>query len=193
MNNCKNLSWEEIGKRFAQTEQLIKENAQQLKEMSKESRQEWAITRQELDRIARQVGGISHSNGEIAESYFYNAFKANKMFANEKFDKVKRNLAYKKDDIEAEFDIVLFNGKSAAIIEVKYNAKHGNVRAKELVRKVAIFKILYPEYKDYSIYLGVAAMSFRKGLEAKLHNVGIATVRQIGRKMVVFDQDIKAF
>ena len=232
MKKNQNLTWDEINNRFAQTEQLIKEEMQLIKESRKEREEErkereeerkerekerkerekerkerekerkeerkeinqrWDLTRQELDRIAQQVGGISHSNGEMAETYFYNAFKANKTFANEKFDRVKRNLAYKKEDIEAEFDIVLFNGKSAAIIEVKYNAKHGNVRAKELIARVEIFKILYPEYKDYNIYLGVAAMSFRKGLETKLHNAGIATVRQIGRKMVVYDQDVRAF
>jgi hypothetical protein len=52
---------------------------------------------------------------------------------------------------------------------------------------------LSPNYKNHNIYLGVAAMSFRKGLEEKLHKAGIATIRQIGKKMVVFDQDVKAF
>jgi len=36
-------------------------------------------------------------------------------------------------------------------------------------------------------------MSFRKGLEEKLHRSGIATIRQIGKKMVWFDKDVKAF
>ena len=157
-----------LTKKFAETEKMIKE-------------------------LSRNIGGISNSNGEMAESYFYNAFRADKTFANEKFDRVKRNLSYKKEDIEAEFDLVLFNGKSAALIEIKYNAKPDNISVKKLISRVEVFKILYPEYKDHKIYLGVAAMSFRAGLEAKLHKAGIATIRQIGKKMVRFDKDVKAF
>ena len=157
-----------LTKKFAETEKMIKE-------------------------LSRNIGGISNSNGEMAESYFYNAFRADKTFANEKFDRVKRNLSYKKEDIEAEFDLVLFNGKSAALIEIKYNAKPDNISVKKLISRVEVFKILYPEYKDHKIYLGVAAMSFKKGLEAELHQAGIATIKQIGKKMVRFDKDVKAF
>jgi len=139
------------------------------------------------------LGGISNSNGEMAEDYFYSAFRADKTFANEKFDKVKRNQAYKKNDVEAEFDLILFNGKSAALIEVKYNAKPDNISVEKIISRVAVFKILYPEYQNHKIYLGVAAMSFKKGLEERLHKAGIATIRQIGKKMVRFDKDVKAF
>jgi len=88
---------------------------------------------------------------------------------------------------------VLFNGKSAAIIEVKYNAKPDNISVEKLISCVETFKTLCPKYKEHKIYLGVAAMSFRKGLEEKLHKSGIATIRQIGKKMVRFDKDVKAF
>jgi len=52
---------------------------------------------------------------------------------------------------------------------------------------------LCPEYKNHKIYLGVAAMSFKAGLETELHNAGIATIKQVGEKMVVCDKDVKVF
>jgi hypothetical protein len=64
-------------------------------------------SRQELKQLHRYLGGIAHSNGEMAEEYFYNAFKADKTFANEKFYEIERNLAFKSNEKKAEFDIVL--------------------------------------------------------------------------------------
>ena len=139
------------------------------------------------------MGGIGNSNGEMAEEYFYNAFKADKFFANERYYKVRRNQIYRKEEIEAEFDLVLLNGKSAALIEVKYNAKPDNISVEKIISKIKYFKILYPECEKFKIYLGVAAMSFKKGLEAELHQAGIATIRPVGKKVVKFDKDVKVF
>jgi hypothetical protein len=176
------------------------EYEQQRKEEEKkraEERAEYEQQRKEEEKarknLEREIGGISNSNGDIAEEYFFNAFKRNKTFVNENFDHIDRNRSRTNGEIEAEFDILLFNGKSAAIIEVKYNAKPDNVRVKDTISKVDIFKILYPDFKNHKIYLGVAAFSFRKGLEERLHRAGIATIRQVGKKTVVYDKEVKAF
>ena len=182
MNNYSDLSWDELKTMFAETDKKWQEAAAKSKEVD-----------ERLDRLGRYIGGISHANGEMAEDYFYSAFRADKIFANEKFDKVERNLAFKRDDKKAEFDLVLFNGKSVALIEVKYNAKPDNISIEKIISRVEIFKMLFPEYKNYNIYLGVAAMSFKSGLETELHNSGIATIKQVGEKMVVCDKDIKVF
>jgi len=183
----------ENDKRAAENDRRAAESKQKFDEMIAEDKIRRRERDRQLDKLGRFLGGIANSNGEMAESYFYNAFRADKTFANEKFDKVKRNQAYRKNDIEAEFDLILFNGKSAALIEVKYNAKPENISIEKIISRVEVFKILYPEYKNHRIYLGVAAMSFKKGLETELHQAGIATIKQIGKKMVVFDKDVKIF
>jgi hypothetical protein len=184
MNDYQNLTWEEIGKRFAETEQLIKENAIQMK-----------ASEERLDRLGKYLGGVSNSNEDMAEEYFYNTLRRDKTFVNEKFDKISRNLTYRgeDDDLEMECDIFLFNGKSAAMIEVKYNAKPDNVNINELDARVKKFKTLYPEYKNHNIYLGIAAMSFKKGFAKRLHSAGIATIRPVGNKIVVYDKEVKVF
>ena len=151
------------------------------------------IIDERLDKLGRYIGGISHSNGEFAEEYFYNAFKRNMTFVDENFDKIKKNLSYNNGTLEAEFDLVLFNGKSAALIEVKYNAKPDNIDIATIISRVEVFRILFPEYAHYNIYLGVAAMSFKKGFAWRLHRAGIATIRPIGKKMVVYDKEVKVF
>jgi hypothetical protein len=182
MNKKQKLTWYDIEVLRAETDQQFKETKREIQE-----------THQEIKKLGRYIGGNSHSNGEMAEEYFYNAIRVDKAFANEKFDKVRKNLAYNNGDRKAEFDLVLFNGKSAALIEVKYNAKPDNISINKIISRVEIFKILFPEYENYNIYLGVAAMSFKEGLEEELHQAGIATIKQVGKKMVVYDKDIKVF
>jgi len=204
MENYQNLSWDDIKAMSAETYKIVQEYVQQSKESDQKLKKQFAETDQKLKKmfaetdrqikaVNKQIGGIGNSNGEMAEEYFYNAFKADKFFANERFNKVRRNQIYRKEEIKAEFDLVLLNGKSAALIEVKYNAKPENISIEKIIEKIKYFKILYPECERFKVYLGVAAMSFKEGLEAELHQAGIATIRPVGKKMVKFDKDVKVF
>ena len=210
----------ETGRRLKETEQLInkyaEENARSWQQMEKErqAREEERKKREEerkkreeeraeedkklqetLQRVSDVVEGIGHNNGAMAEEFFYNTFERDKTFLNEKFDEIKRNLVYKGQDgkHKAEYDIFLFNGTSAAIIEVKYSAKAKNVNIARLISRVEGFKISFPEYKNHKIYLGVAAMSFNKRLLWRLHRAGIASIHSLGDRMVVYDETVKTF
>jgi hypothetical protein len=171
-------------------ERLRKESNENFERQMKESREDFDRRMKELHKL---IGGIGNSNGEMAEEYFYNIFKRDKTFVNEKYDRMHRNFVRTDGIIEAEFDIVLINGSSAAIIEIKYNAKPDNIDIDELIDRAGMFKILFPECKHHKIYLGVAAMAFKNGLAQKLRKAGIATVHHIGKKMVVYDKEVKAF
>jgi len=179
-----------LTEQLAETRQILRKQNAETRQILREQNAE---TNKKIKELSKNFGGIGNSNGEMAEEYFYSAFKADKFFANERFYKVRRNQIFRKEEIKAEFDIVLLNGKSAALIEVKYNAKPDNVSIEKIISKIKYFKILYPECEKFNIYLGVAAMSFNEGLEAELHQAGIATIRPVGKKMVKFDKDVKVF
>jgi hypothetical protein len=170
-----------LTEKFAETDRQMKETDRRMKE-----------TDRQMKKLQQLVGGIGNNNGDVAEEYFFNAFKKNKTFVNQTFEKVLRNKWIDTDDWRAEFDLLLLNGKSAVIIEVKYKADY-NIKIQKLVSKVRPFKALFPEYKNHNIYLGVAAMSFNKYLAMELRETGIATIYQVGNKMVVYDQEVKAF
>ncbi|MCL1969597.1 MAG: hypothetical protein FWF65_08640, partial [Bacteroidetes bacterium] len=176
--------FKELGQHSEETKAYFKELGQRSEE-----------TRAYFKELGQHLGGIANSNGDMAEEYFFNTLKRDKTFVNEKFDKIKRNLVYGEDiDQPAlECDILLFNGKSAAIIEVKYKAKPDNVRIEKLIARVEAFRVYNNEYKNHNIYLGVAAMSFSKKLAQELHRAGIATIHQMGKKIVVYDKNVKAF
>ncbi|MCL1968586.1 MAG: hypothetical protein FWF65_03345 [Bacteroidetes bacterium] len=172
---------------------ILEETAQLQKKTDQKLEQMYAESRREMKELNSQLGGIANSNGDMAEAYFYNSFKAHKVFAGEQYDYIQKPTVLTNGKVEAEFDMILFNGKSAVIIEVKYRARPNNIDIEDIIAQAKLFRIFYPERRDYKIYLGVAAMSFQDGLEKRLHSAGIATIRQIGKKMVVYDKEVKAF
>jgi hypothetical protein len=175
--------WKEEAKQRKKEEEQWKEEAEQRKKESD----------QRIAKLEKLIGGIGNSNGEMAEEFFFNAFRKDKIFMNEKYDKIQKGYFSSHEPHKWEFDIVFFNGLSVAIIETKYNAKPDNIDIDELISRIDIFKHYSPEYKNHNIYLGVAAMSFKSGLASKLHKVGIATIHPVGKKMVIYDKTVKAF
>ena len=187
-------------KMFAEADKQIKESRERsdelrhrLEEIANSNKEQLKETGKQLSELGRYLGGMANSNGEMAEDFFYHTIKRDKTFVNEKFDKIIANSRYLRDEDSMEWDIYLFNGTSTAIIEVKYNAKYENVSADKLISRVARFREHYPDYKNHNVYLGVAALAFNKGLKRKLHQKGIATIHQIGKKMVVYDKEVKVF
>jgi len=150
----------------------------------------------ETDRIVREVskqlGGMGNSHGSFAEEYFFNAFDDGKKdFFGEKFDEIEKNLKNKRNGLTDEYDIVMFNHTSVAIIEAKYKAHENDVPA--VLNKVDTFRKLFPDYKDFKIYLGLASMSFYPELEEECKKQGIAIIKQVGDKVIICDENLKTF
>jgi len=151
---------------------------------------------QETDRrmkeLQKQIGGMAYNQGCFAEEYFYNSFENGKTnFFGEKFDEISKNLKSRKHGLEDEYDIVLYNHSSVAIIEVKYKAHENDIP--DVLKKAETFKILYPYYKDFKIYLGLASMSFYPELEQECIKQGIAIIKQVGDAVVINDKHVKVF
>jgi uncharacterized Zn ribbon protein len=76
-------------------------------------------------------------------------------FAGINFDDIHSNMGYhsKRLGIKDEYDIVLRNGDTLAIIETKYKVRDKDV-TKLLGTKLSNFRLLYPEYDSYKIISG---------------------------------------
>jgi hypothetical protein len=146
-----------------------------------------------LQENARQIGGISHSNGEVAESYFINSFEKNPFFAGQKFEFVQNNVRkyLKKLNLRGEYDLLLCNGTSVAIIEIKYKAKKEDVEG--VLKRVENFKLLFPHYENHAIYLGLAGLTVNKSAEQEAIKQGVAVIKQLGDSMVINDGHLKVF
>ena len=147
-----------------------------------------------MKNLDEMIGGVSNSNGMFAEEFFFNALDTgNKNLFGEHFDAcyslVKRH--NKEQGYRSEHDILLVNGKAVAIIEVKYKARKSDIH--NIINRLPTFRALFPEHRDRQIFLGLAAMSFDRGIEEESARQGVAIVKQVGDTVVINDAHLKAF
>jgi len=151
---------------------------------------------QETDRrmkeLQKTLGGWANNHGSFAEEYFVNSFENNKRnFFGEHFDRIEHNVKGIKSEFSDEYDILLINGESIGIVEVKFKAHVNDVP--QILRKAETFRVNFPEYKKHQIYLGLATMVFYPELEQECISEGIAVIKQVGDSVVINDEHLKVF
>jgi len=186
--------------KFIETEKMINENSSkterrfQKMEHSKEEvwEQIWE-TEKIVKENSKQIGGIGNSSGIVAESYFRNSFSKNMYFAGQEFDQIDTRLTRKnkKLNLQAEYDIVMYNCKAVAIIEIKYNADKEDVE--QTLKKADTFKKLFPQYQGYEIYLGLAGLSIDETAEKEAIKRGVGIIKQVGDTVVINDAHLKVY
>ena len=184
-----NISFEEI-------KEILRENAlgmAELRQSQKETDAKFKKTETLISDIGKQMGGISNNNGYFAEQFFAQSLKEKKSIGGINFDEVETNLKHRRKGVTDEFDIVLYNGDSVGIVEVKYVADKGDLTTL-MERKAPNFRILYPEYADYKLYLGLAGLSFLNE-EVKKQGIaaGVAILEAKGDHAEITAENMKAF
>jgi hypothetical protein len=134
---------------------------------------------QTVANVSRQLGGMANSDGDAAEEHFATSLASKMMFAGQHYDAIDFKVKRKLGDIQGEFDIVLSNGSAVAIIEVKHKACQADVE-KLAATQAPNFRVLFPQYRDHAVYLGIGGMSFDDRVRAKAHELGIGILRQNG-------------
>jgi hypothetical protein len=192
-------SQKETDRRMQETDRLMQETGRETDRRMKETDHRMKETdrrMQETDRrmkeLQKAIGGMANNQGSFAEEYFFNSFEnGQKNFFGEKFDEISKQLKNRWQGIEDEFDIVLYNHTSVAIIEIKYKAHVNDIPS--VLKKSETFRKLFPAYKDFKVYLGLASMSFYPELEQACINEGIAVIKQVGDTVVINDKYLKVF
>ena len=176
----------------AQAQKDAAKSQEEIRQAQKETDKQMQETDRRMKELQKTVGGITNNQGAFAEEYFFNSFEnGKKNFFGEKFDEIAKHLKTRRQGLEDEYDIVLYNHTSVAIIEVKYKAHTKDIPT--VIKKAETFRILFPEYKDFKIYLGLASMSFYPELEQECINQGIAVIKQVGDAIVINDAHLKVF
>jgi len=163
-------------------------NARFEKEMQ-ESRAEY---RPRIKKLEELTGSWANNHGSFAEEYFFNSFENGKQnFFGEQFDEIVKNLTHFWQGLKDEYDIVMYNHTSVAIVEVKYRAHINDIP--KVLKKADTFRVLFPNYQGFKIYLGYASMSFYPELEQECINHGIAIIKQVGDTVVINDKSLKVY
>ena len=184
MKKQKELTWAEIKAMYVETDRRFKETDRLLNEKFDRLDKLFAQTRE-------QIGGISRSNGEFCEEYFINCFKENPTFMEEKYDRVLEYLRPDPVVIDDEYDLVLRNGRSIVLIEMKYKARINDVG--KMFSKLHSYRANYPMFKDYKIYLCLASFRFSKNIREKAEEEGIVLIQQKGDKNEVISKNIRTW
>jgi hypothetical protein len=192
-------TFESVWASLQETDRQRKEDYRRMSERTAEIDRQMRETdrrMQETDRrmriMQKEMGRWANNQGSFAEEYFFNSFENNeKNFFGEKFDIISKNVKAVMKNLADEYDIVMYNGTSVAIIEVKFKAHKDHIP--QLQKKAETFRILYPYYQDYKIYLGLASMSFHSEVEDECLAQGIAIIKQVGDAVVIHDEHLKVW
>jgi hypothetical protein len=171
----------------AETDRILKEKSAALdRQIEKVSKQ--------IEKTDKMMGGMSNNNGLFAEEYFFNSIKKDgKTLFGEKFDRlIKAEIMEDENNkTKGELDTLLINGTSAAIIEVKFRVREKSIE--KVKQKVKRFRERFPEYRNHRLYLGLASLVFDEAVEEDCRLNGIAVIKQVGDKVVVYDENLKTF
>ena len=191
----------ELKESRAEFEQELKESREEFDRKSEKHRADFELElkqsraehAQRMKELEKHVGGMANTQGDFAEEFFFNSIdKSKENFFGEKYEIIERQRKRTfKNGVSGEYDIMLINGKSIGIVETKFKAQQDDID--KVLKKVETFRATFPEYKNHILYLGLAAMSFGKGVEKKTKEEGIAVIKQVGQTMVVIDNHLKAF
>lgn len=141
----------------------------------------------------KQLGGIGNSNGEFAENFFYSSLQQKMELGGIKFDHIEKNVKGRLRNLTDEFDIVLYNGDSVGILEVKNNVKSSNVK-QLMTTKLQNFRTLNPGYADAKIYLGIAGFTFEnEAVKAEAKAAGFVVLEVQGDHHEADTSNMKAY
>ncbi len=142
-------------------------------------------TKKTLKNVGIHLGGITKSQGKVAEEFFYNSIRTTKTVASIKYDEIFKNLKKDRDNVSDEYDILLVNGKDILIIETKYRAKSKDLN-KLINKKYKNFKKLFPIYKDYNHHLALASFQIEDNVREKALKNGVLVLQRKGKLIESF-------
>lgn len=166
----------------------LRESQKQTDEMIKETNEQMKKTDKKLERVGIRLGNISNNQGEIAQEYFINSLKDTLELNGMKFDALISNLELRTKHINDEFDILLVNGDSLALIEVKYKVHPNDID--KLAKKIEHIKLM-PSYKNYKIYAGVAGFKVPSDAMSSAKEKGYFVLQRKGDMIEYYTDDMK--
>ena len=176
-----------LNNQFSELKHFIQETDRQLKETDNHLKEKFS-------ELKEYVGGIGRNNGDFAESYFYETIANTMKIGELDFDIIEKNVKRRnrRQNMAGEFDIVLTNSDSIAIIEIKYKLHPDDIE-KIVTKKIPVFKKLFPEKKDYKLYIAVAGLTIPDDSKKLAFDHGFIVLTQGGGQLNIEHDHIKTY
>jgi hypothetical protein len=144
-----------------------------------------------FDKLAAKYGGLSDNLGSAAEEFFVNSLEHSPVVGGIRFDAVHPKVFGGKMGKQSEYDIVLVNGASAAVIEVKHKVHPSALD--QLEAQLAKYKEHFPEHKDFALYGGIAGMSIPDEVVEQAKARGLFVLKCRGEVMETDSANMRVF
>jgi hypothetical protein len=150
-----------------------------------------AKTDEKLNRLSELYGGVSSNQGSAAEEFFFNTLNENPVVGGIKFDRVTPNVMPARKSKHAEFDIVMVNGSSVAVVEVKYKVHPSDID--KVAKNLKRYREFYPEHKNYALYGGIAGFSVPADAVKAAKEQGLFVLKRVGQVVKTDAKEMRAF
>lgn len=175
------------------TEQGLKDVATNLAKIQAETTRRIDVIERRLDAIC-QTGAASYSdllfNHGIDEdvridptAFFFNSLQAKPVLGGVRYDDVFLNVHSFNGKLQNEYDVVMVNSKSVALIEVKYAVHPDDID--KTIKGIANYRTLFPQHKDFDIYGAIAGFKIGKDVEESAKQQGLMVLKRVGDVMEV--------
>jgi hypothetical protein len=172
------LMFQETRMQFQETDKKFQETNMQFQETDKKFQE----TDKQIKELKKIIFGIGENQGHATEDFFYNGFDATRNVSGIIYDYVERNRKRHKGAKQGEYDILLVNGNTLLVVEVKFKL-HPDTVAKFATEKLPLFRELFPEYAGYTVYAGVAGMSIPSDTLNIARKYGLLVFTQSGQEI----------
>ena len=163
------------------TDEQLRKTDEQLRELKAQQAETSAQIR-ETDRQLRELktmfGNAQNNQGQMVEEFLSNTVAKTKYLWGIRYDYIHRNLKGHFHQTQGEFDIVLQNGSAVAIIEIKSTANINDLE--KFPQKIANFRILFPMFQKYQIYIGIASLNINSEVIAECEARGYGVLKIAG-------------
>ena len=143
-----------------------------------ELRESQAQTDRQIKALSQNIDGVNKSIGLDAEEFFYSSLKKNLTIGNIKFDYIYQNDTRSFKGKTQEIDILLENGSSVGVVEVKNRVSQKSID--QLDKIMDNFDYFHPLYKDYKVIGAIAGKIFPKHLQEQTLKKGYSVIMQQG-------------
>jgi len=141
---------QELHQTSMETDKKFQETDKKIEKMSME-------TNRKIDKMTMLYGSVADNNRDFSEEFFYRGLLQRSSLCGIAYEQVDR-MERRTKKLQGEYDIVLHNGDTIVVIEVKYKLHPNDVQDFH-DRKFPNFRKLFPEYNDKKLVGGVAGLS----------------------------------
>ena len=187
---------EESNRRMEGMEEDSRETKKRLEEITGQASRNLdryiAENERRMKKFDHTIGAWSNNHGSFAEEYFFNSFEnGKKNFSGEEFYEIAKQVKGLKMGFKDEYDVVIVNGTTICIIEVKFKGHIDHIE--RLLNKAITYRENFPYHATHKIYMGFATLVFTPELEQECEKHGIAIIKQVGDAVVINDAHLRAF